>query len=125
MTPAEAYEQARTDLKARLAEAESKVRVARGMAGEGEPPFVVIGPPSFLWEGQCEPDEPTSMTLSLYLVERVDPDRAVERLLALLPEVIAALQDVNDATVSDAVPTVYPSGATDLPAYQLTAEMTL
>lgn len=121
MTPREAYDKVRTDLKDALRE--SKMRV-RELGEQVESGSVVVGPPSFVWQGQCTPDEPTGMTFSVWLVETLG-DRAIERLLDNLPALTVALQDGPDALVSDAVPTSYPADTSDLPAYQLTAEMTL
>ncbi len=86
---------------------------------------VVIGPPTFTWEGLCDVDEPTSLTFPVYLIEALH-ERAIERLLANLPTLIRALQRIQDATiVQPATPGAFPSGTSDLPCYQLTVEMTL
>jgi len=86
---------------------------------------VVIGPPAFTWEGMCFLEQPTSMTYTVYVIEDLG-ERAVERLLELLPALLEAVGKLHgETTVTACAPGVYPSGTTDLPCYQITAETTL
>jgi hypothetical protein len=126
VTPAEAYGSTITGLRAALQQpgGPGRLRVLEGLSDTPDRGCVVVGPPSFAWEGHCDPDQPTSMTVTVYLIERLDP-RAAERLLALLPDLLVALAGVHDATVSAAEPGTYPTSGADLPCYRLTAEMTL
>lgn len=126
MTPAAAYADIVSKLRAalRAPAGSGKLRVLDGPADRAGSASVVVGPPTFLWEGQCDPDHPTSLTTAIYLIEQFD-ERAIERLLANLPELLVAVAGVNDATITACDPGAYPAGATDLPCYRLTAEMTL
>jgi hypothetical protein len=101
-----------------------RLRVASGPADEVGRGSVVVGPPRFFWEGMCDPDAPTSCEFTVSLIEQFD-ERAVDRLLRNLPEVIRAAQRINDATVTDAQPAAYPAGTSDLPSYLLTVVMDL
>ena len=84
-------------------------------------PAVVIGPPILLWETGCP--GPTEMRLILYVV--IDAtDRALERLWDLVPAVADAA-DQTDAAVISASPGSFLSGATPLPAYEITIEVPL
>lgn len=123
MTPAEAYESVVTDLR-NLLRTEGRLRVLDGPADRVDRESVIVGPPSFAWEGLCDPTEPTSMVVTVYLVTVFD-ERSVERLLAALPDLLLALASVNDATITDAVPGAYPTSGAEMPCYRLTAEMTL
>jgi hypothetical protein len=101
------------------------LRVALGMAEPVGSRDVVVGPPTFTWEGLCDPDEPDSVTFSVFLIEAFH-ERATERLLSNLPALIRGVQGYRDATITaPAVPGAFPSGSSDLPCYQLTVEMTL
>lgn len=122
MTPREAYDGARVGLRAALRPA--GLRVLDGPADRVDRDSVILGPPSFLFEGQCEPDQPSGMTLVVYLVTQFD-ERAIERLLDALPTVLGALPGIYDATVTDVQPGTFPTSGAELPCYRLTAEMTL
>lgn len=126
MTPGQAYESVVTGLRARLATptGSGKLRVLDGPADRPDRGSVIVGPPTFAWEGLCDPNEPTSMTVVVYLIEQFN-ERAVEHLLARLPELLVALATVHDATITAADPGTYPTSGADLPCYRLTAEMTL
>lgn len=118
-----AYRELVAGLKVALRPAGLRVRDdVSDTVGRGD---VVIGPPSFQWDGLCDPDEPDSITFELYLIERVG-ERAIDNLLAKLPALIRAVQAYRDATITGpVVPGSFPAGASDLPCYQLTVEMTL
>jgi hypothetical protein len=124
MTPDEAY----ADIVAKLRTAlhkpggSGKLRVLDGPAGAADRGTVVVGPPRFGWEGQCDPINPTSLVTEIYLIEQFD-ERAIERLLKNLPELLVAVAGVNDATITAADPGSYPASGADLPCYRLTAEM--
>jgi hypothetical protein len=126
VTPAAAYESVVTGLRAALRKpaGSGELRVLDGpadMPGKGS---VIVGPPVFAWEGMCDPDEPTSMTVTVFLIEAFG-ERAIERLLTRLPELLVAVAGVHDATITGADPGTYPTSGADLPCYRLTAEMTL
>lgn len=123
MTPREAYDGLRQALRAEL-HAGQRLRVADGPADRLDRDCVVVGPPAFLFEGQCEPDQPSGMTVTLYLTTQFD-ERAIERLLELLPPLLSALANVYDSTVTDVQPGTYPTSGAELPCYRLTAEMNL
>jgi hypothetical protein len=126
VTPTEAYDDVVTQLRAALHKpaGTGKLRVLDGPGDRVESGTIVVGPPTFQWEGMCDPDMPTSMTVDVLLIEQFD-ERALEKLLKGLPELLVALAGVNDATITDAVPGAYPASGADLPCYRLTAEMTL
>jgi hypothetical protein len=85
---------------------------------------VVIGPPTFLFEGMCSPDSPTGATYDVFLIEALG-ERAVDRLLANLPALLAAVGSLSeDTTVSGCAPGAFPSGTSDLPCYRISAETT-
>ena len=119
-----AYGDLLAELKAALAD--SELRVADDISAAVDASTVVLGPPTFRWEGMCDPGKPTSMLYDVYLVERAD-ERAVERLLDLLPDLIDAVLDLGHDTVieGDATPAAFPNGSTELPAYRFSAETTL
>jgi hypothetical protein len=126
MTPAAAYQSVVTGLRTALHKptGPGHLRVLDGPADRAERGSVIVGPPVFAWEGMCDPDEPTSMTVTVYLIEQLG-ERAIEQLLTRLPELLVALAGVHDATITAADPGSYPTSGADLPCYRLTAEMTL
>jgi len=74
------------------------------------------------WEGYCP--EPTEAAFIVWAVVDAD-DRALPRLWDLVAVVSDALDEVKDAAVRRAHPATYPSGSTELPAYQITVEVSL
>lgn len=126
MTPAQAWAAIRAEVKAGLEGSNSDLRLAEGVPFRApEPASVVLGPPAFGWAGMCTPDEPDTATFTAWLIDRQD-ERAVERLLGWLPDLITVLQAVgDDCTVTECRPAAYPTGGPDLPAYMLTVELTL
>lgn len=101
---------------------DSPLRVLDDLGASVERSNVVVGPPTLTWSGQCG-TLPDTMQLQVYLVEDVS-ERATERLLEQLPALLAAL-DTPDVSVTGCIPAAFPSGTSDLPAYQITAETTL
>lgn len=85
-----------------------------------DPPAAVVGPPLLNWESYSA--EPTSARYLVYLIVGAD-ERAIDRLLDLMPLVTEAIESVPDASVTLATPTVWPAG--ELPCYELTVEATL
>ena len=86
-------------------------------------PAAVIGPPRLTWEsGNLDP---TEATFIVYLV--VDADQyAIERMLDLVTEVSNAVdQFMPNAAVTQADPGVFPSGAEQLPCYDVQIEVSL
>lgn len=118
------YRDILTALRQQLAGGPGKLRVADSPADTVSARSVVVGPPRFSWEGMCDPDAPTSCEFTVSLIEQLD-EKAIDRLLARLPELITAVQSINDATVTDAQPAAFPAGTSDLPSYLLTVSMDL
>lgn len=112
------------ELGAALMTTDVKLVVDLGASVEGGQ--AVVGPPTFLFEGMCGPDEPTGISYSVFLCEAVG-ERAVERLLERLPSVLVALGEVGEETTvqSPVAPGAFPTGGSDLPCYVITAETTL
>lgn len=86
------------------------------------PPGAVIGAPSLRWT-TAGPD-PDEATWPVYVIVPAD-DRAAQRLWELIPLVTAALDQVENAQVTQAVPTTYPTSGGELPAYQVDVEVNL
>lgn len=107
----------------RTALEDSSLRVVDDPAANVDRGNVVVGPPAYSWSAQCGGTLPDTMTLSIYLVEAVG-ERAIGNLLDRLPELLAAL-DTPDIAVTACAPAAFPAGASDLPAYLITAETTL
>lgn len=86
-------------------------------------PALVIGPPTLVWETGMV--EPTEAQFPIWAV--VDPgERAVEQLWELVPAVSAAIHEHTEGVVQQtATPFPFPNGTTDLPSYQLVAEVPL
>lgn len=120
MSLATVYQQLLDELGDALASTD--LRVATDLAVTLGPRDVVVGPPTFLWQTQCSPNEPDAITYDVFLVD-VLGERAVENLLTWLPDLLTAVNLVGDVLTCQ--PAAYPSGATDLPAYRITAETTL
>lgn len=111
-----------TDVGDRIAAAVRVVRSLRVSIDLGAnlaPPAVLIGVPTLRWETPSS--EPSSVSYPLYLVVAADSSSSA-RLLALVPELVAAVDTVPDAAVISAVPGVFLMGGTDLPAYTLTVD---
>jgi hypothetical protein len=92
-----------------------------------DPPAVALAPPVLAWEGPIELG-PRLATWSIALV--VAGNGTTERgsvgdLFAILPAVVDAVDGTADAVVLRAEPGVYRAGATELPAYFITAEVAL
>ena len=85
-----------------------------------DPPGGVVGPPRLTWEVYC--DEPTSAQFVVYLVSAMN-ERALDKLLELLPAVTLALMAVPNAVVVEATPGEYPAG--DLPCYAINVDVVL
>lgn len=119
-----AYRAIVTDLGDALRALGAPLRVVDDLAANVDRGAVVVGPPTFLWEGLCSPDEPTGATFEIYLVEDLG-ERAVDRLLVNLPALLVAVGQIgNETSVTGCVPGAFPSGTSDLPCYQVTAETT-
>ena len=101
------------------------LRLQTDLSAAAGPGDVMLGPPTPRYEGLCSPNEPTGFAYTVYVVESLG-ERAVERLLGHLPAVLLAVGELGDETaVEDPVPTVFPSGTNDMPAYSIAAETTL
>lgn len=86
-------------------------------------PAIVIGPPTLLFESGRK--TPTEAQFPIWAV--VDPDEfAAEKLWDLAPEVVAAIDEYTNGTVSQpATPFPFPHTTTDLPSYQFIYEVGL
>lgn len=114
-------------LVAQLGEAlpEHDLRLQEDLAGNASPGDVLIGPPAPIWEGLCDPTDPTGFNYSVYVVEALG-ERAVERLLDKVPGLMLAVGGLGaDTSITDVQPGVFPTGNTDLPCYRIDAETTL
>lgn len=103
----------------------TSIKLADDMGASIEGGQAVLGPPTFLFEGMCDGDAPTGISYTVFLTEAVG-ERAIERLLARLPELIEALVLMNLDTVIEApiVPGAFPTGSSELPSYAINAETT-
>lgn len=120
-TPKEARAELGEALKALAAEPH-QFRYYDNLGANIDPPATLVGLPRLAWESGC--GEPTSATFLVYLVVPLD-DRAVDRLQDMLPVVVDAIESVPDAVVTTATPLVSPFGGRDLPAYEITVEVSL
>lgn len=119
-----AYRGLISDLRGYLVAAGAPLRVIEDVAAPVDSGDVVIGPPTWIWDGMCDPDQPDSATFEVYLVESLG-ERAVENLLTNLPALLSAVAKLGDESiVTDCRPAAFPSGTSDLPAYQITVETT-
>jgi hypothetical protein len=87
-----------------------------------DPPGVLLSLPSLRWDSVCS--DPTSATFSIMLVAGMN-DRAIEYLLDNYPTVVEACESVVDVTVTAANPSIWRVGNTDLPSFEITAEVAL
>ena len=83
-----------------------------------DPPATVLVPPRLEWLAQGR--EPTEATFGVPLIVPAD-DRAALRLMTLLPRVVAAIEDLDDAVVRTAEAGTF----LDLPAYLIQVEYAL
>lgn len=90
---------------------------------EAQPPSLSIAPPTLRWESTCYGD-PTSATFAVCVIERQD-QLAFERLRLVIPRVADAIDNVRNASVINAAPTIYPGSAVELPCYVFTVEVGL
>jgi hypothetical protein len=110
-------------LKAALSD--SRLRVESDPSATVGRRSVVVGPPAFIWSGaMCDPNEPDALTFEVYLIESLG-ERAIERLHAELPALIAAVQGIEGCLITACVPGAFPSGSSDLPCYQITVSQDL
>jgi hypothetical protein len=114
-----------SDAAARLAEA---LRAVEGVRlyelGENvDPPALVVGMPRMTF-GTYSPGQITGATFPVFLVVAMN-DRAQQRLWELAEPVAAAIESVVDATITSCEPALYLAGATELPSYTFTVEMSL
>lgn len=98
------------------------VRPYRDRGAPVDPPAVVLGAPVLRWESAC-PD-PTSAGL-LVIVAVPKDERALPRLLELVPRVVAAVDSLAYVSVGRALPGALPVGGDELPAYEIEMEVNL
>lgn len=98
------------------------LRVYEDRGAAIDPPAALVGAPTLVWEGPCP--KPTSATLSVVIVVSAD-ERAERRLWELLPGVTAAIDALDYASVSRAVPGLFGEGGTGLPCYEIETEVSL
>jgi hypothetical protein len=89
---------------------------------QSAPPVALVQPPVLGWAGYR--DGPTSATFEVVLCVAMD-SRAMERLYDLVPTVAEAIEDVPDASVTEARPGTFPLGGQSLPCYSITVETSL
>lgn len=102
------------------------LRTVSGLSVYTEPdatpnvPCVYIGPPELTWTtyNQARPDQ---ATFSLYLVVASNGN-SVAALEPLLDAISDALASQTDSALTQAVPSNWPVGGANLPAYLLTLE---
>lgn len=87
-----------------------------------DPPCSILGPPTLTWRGVGSTPAEARF---LVIVAEVADDGALPRLWDLVPRVVEALEDVQDAVVISAAPGSWTTGGTDLPCYEITVEMAL
>lgn len=104
------------------------LRAHTDMGAPVDPPASIVGPPALTWSGHG--DGPNLARFVVYVVMAAD-ERALETLWELVPAVVAALENYPGADITvrpgedQAVPGRWPAGAADLPAYEITCEVTL
>jgi hypothetical protein len=87
-----------------------------------DPPAVIVAPPMLTFGGPGS--DPVTGQFVVIVAVPAD-ERAHLRLWDLLPAVTAAIESVPDAVVTQAAPGSWRTGATDLPCYEVQAEMSL
>lgn len=110
------------DLEAAIASVPD-MRAYRDTAANVELPAAVIGPPLLTWEGVCT-GPPSSARFLVYVIVPLD-EWAMDRLWELVPMVGKAIESQTDAVAVTALPGVYNAGGVDLPAYELTVEVSV
>lgn len=99
------------------------VRPYRDPGANIQPPGVLIGAPLLHWD--LLDTAPSRATFRLYVLSRED-DRALERIVDLVPLVAGAVATYDRATVlSPAAPGEWNAGGTALPAYVLNVDVVL
>lgn len=89
-----------------------------------DPPAALLGPPQLDWAAY-NTSLPDSATFIVLVAVTAD-ERAVERLWDLVSTVAVAIETVPGAVVRQAFPvSVSAGGQSDLPAYQISTEMSL
>jgi hypothetical protein len=103
-----------------LAGLEGLVAVDLDGAANAEPPFVVVGPPRIVYDGQDASPTGYSVTIGL-VVDHGESEMA--RLTDLVPVVVARLDEASAVALRTATPGELPQGARDLPAYFIEIEV--
>lgn len=98
------------------------LRVYRDPGAVVDPPAVLIGPPILRWN--LPGPEPTDAAFSLIVAEPLD-GLAHERLWVLVPQVMAAVEDLVDVVGLQAIPGMLASGGHEFPSYELQTEVAL
>lgn len=117
MTPKEA----RAAIGAALTEVDG-VRFYPDYGASIDPPATKVGLPALQFETGC-PD-PTSATFVVHLIDAAS-DYGLDRLMDLVPSVVAAIESLPEAVVTSALPSVWGYGGPDLPMYDITVEVAL
>lgn len=86
-------------------------------------PTAVIGPPTLAF-GNMNYSGATDATFSVHVVVAADA-QTLAKVEAAVIQAVEAIWTVDDAVTTNAVPSTYPSGTTELPAYELTVEVSL
>jgi hypothetical protein len=97
------------------------LRVFRDPGATVDPPAAILGAPALGWRAFCP--APTSARFTVFVVVAAN-ERAMEQLWDLVPVVAAAVEEqVQEASVRDgdaaALPTTFPTGGSNLPAYAI------
>lgn len=98
------------------------IRVYTDPGATVDPPAALLGPPQLTWSDPGP--EPTSGRFVVVLMVAAD-ERAMSRLWGLVPQVVAAVENTDDAVVKAANPGVWASGGQQLPCYEIQIEMSL
>lgn len=87
-----------------------------------DPPAAIVGPPAFTFGGPTS--DPVGARFVVVVCVPFD-DRAMDRLLELVPEVTAAVESETDAVTVEAMPSTWQSNQTALPSYEISVETSL
>jgi hypothetical protein len=116
-----AVRDARNDLNAALRTVPD-LRVHDSPSGLDSPPAAFLTLPVLVWESSSP--LPTDAHFGVIVCVSFD-DRGVELLETLVPAVVAAIESVDDAVVTSAVPNKFDAGTQEMLCYQIQVEVSL
>ena len=105
----------------RLAQGDTRARYYE-LGDDVDPPAVLVGVPALTWDSLCA--APTMARFPVILCAPAN-ERAVNYLLDNFDAVVDAIESVVDVTVTTVTPTSWVVGTTELPCYDITAEVAL